>query len=330
MTILLVGDDIGICHILSIRLKSEGFQVVTAATASEAYIQLQQHKDSEDGRAIDLALIDVGIPKLPGVEICQTIKSNPETEDIPVIMITAKSDDSHLEKAFEAGAVDYISKPFKKVELMARIRCALRLKDEMAQRKRQETKLLEITRELRRANSKLAKMSAVDGLTGLFNRRYFDQVFEKEFQRATRSGRPLSLIMVDIDSFKRFNDIKGHQAGDDCLRRIAREFKSIINRPPDLIARYGGEEFALIIPETCEVGALQIADTLRRHVAALNIEHPDSPASDSVTISLGVATITPTRHCSPFDFLASADKALYRSKRTGRNRVTHASTQLAH
>lgn len=344
MSILIVDDDPDIRKLLALRLRSEGYDVIRATSAESAFEQLGLCKcaGSEPGRpqagpqegpkgggehpekiqAVDLVMMDILLPDLSGIEACRRIKESQITRDIPVIMITASSDLKHLEEAFEVGAMDYLAKPFKKVELLARIRSALRLKAEIDQRKKHELELMETARRLQAANVQLEKLSFVDSLTELYNRRYFDEALQKEFNRAMRSGCPLSLVMIDIDAFKPYNDVLGHQAGDECLKAIAREFKKVINRSHDLVARYGGEEFAAILPDTSAKGAFSLAESLRHHVMALSIAHPTGQVLDIVTISLGVACMIPPRHSTPAELVAAADKALYRSKSCGRNRAT--------
>jgi diguanylate cyclase (GGDEF)-like protein len=170
----------------------------------------------------------------------------------------------------------------------------------------------------------LRQFSLMDGLTGIGNRRRFDEFFDTEFRRAVRSGDPLSLIMLDIDYFKSYNDNFGHQAGDRCLIQVAGAITGALCRPGDLAARYGGEEFAVVLPETGEEGAAHMAESIRRRVEALNIAHPASAVAERVTVSLGVATARPTAHDIPNRIIAEADTALYEAKNAGRNRVARA------
>jgi diguanylate cyclase (GGDEF)-like protein len=276
----------------------------------------------EADAGIDLILMDILMPDIRGIDACRKIKSDESLKDIPIILMTASSDDQHLEEAFDAGAMDYIEKPFKKVELLARIRSALRLKSEIDQRKRREQELIVAARDLNEANIKLARLSAVDGLTEVFNRRYFDHAVEKEFQRSIRNQSPISLIMIDIDGFKAFNDCYGHLRGDGCLKQIASALKRIFNRSHDFIARYGGEEFVVVLPETSREGAERLAEALRSRVESLSINHITAPVGTCVTISLGVASMVPQPGNASEELINRADRALYQSKRAGRNRVT--------
>lgn len=322
MSILIVDDDNSIRKVLRIRLVGEGYDVICAANATQAYHHLGLVEGSSFNDSIDLILMDILMPDIRGIDACKAIKSVAALRDIPIILMTASSDAKHLEEAFNAGAMDYIAKPFRKVELLARLRSALRLKIEIDKRHKRERELTEAARDLRIANIKLSKLSELDGLTEVFNRRYFDKGLEKEFQRAMRNHVPLSLIMIDIDGFKAFNDLYGHQIGDQCLKKIAALFRSVINRSHDMVARYGGEEFAVVLPETTEQGAKDFAETLRSQVRALNIEHKAAPVGDKVSISLGTASVVPCVGMVPADLISLADQALYRSKSEGRNRVT--------
>ena len=322
MSILIVDDDTNIRRVLSLRLQAEGFDVDSVESAEMALHRLNHPDPPEQDSDVDLILMDNLMPDLSGIEACRRLKSNPVTRDIPVIIMTAASDIENLRQAFDAGAMDYLSKPFNKVEMTVRIGSALRLKHEIDQRKQHERELMKTTEKLQLANANLKRLSTHDSLTGLYNRRYFDSALSKEYKRAKRSRRPISLIMIDIDWFKDFNDRYGHQAGDDCLRTIAREFGTVINRSHDLVARYGGEEFAIVLPDTPEVGALELAEDLRSHIASLNIRAAMDKGAPGVTISLGVASLVPDMNSEPEQLISAADSALYNAKRLGRNRAT--------
>ncbi len=323
MSILIVDDDSGIRKVLELRLIAEGFAVIAAVDAKDAFGYLGMGTDGDKPtHPIDLILMDILMPDVRGIEACRQIKQYSELRDIPIILMTASSDTQHLEEAFNAGAIDYISKPFKKVELLARIRSALRLKSEIDKRKIHEQELTETTKKLQEANELLTKLSSIDALTDVYNRRYFDQALDREFQRAVRNNYPLSLIMIDVDGFKAYNDRYGHQCGDQCLKSISSALKSAINRSHDFVARYGGEEFAIILPDTSESGATRMAESLIDNVRGLDIEHESAPVGNRVTISLGSASCIPKLGATPPDLIARADKALYQSKTNGRNRNT--------
>lgn len=182
-----------------------------------------------------------------------------------------------------------------------------------------ERKIAEMA--LERANQALDRLAHIDGLTHVANRRRFDKVLENEWLRMYREKKPLSLILADVDYFKQYNDKYGHQEGDDCLVRVAAELTSVIHRPGDLVARYGGEEFVIVLPDTDEAGCLKIAKTMNEKVEGMKIEHADSSVSAYVTISLGVSTITPETTDNWSNFIGMADRAMYRAKNEGRNRV---------
>ena len=259
-----------------------------------------------------------------GIEICKIIKDSEEYKDVPIIMITAKKEKEYLKNAFAAGAHDYIEKPINKIEFLARIKAALRLREEMKKRKAREKELLKTSKKLKKANKKLEKMASMDGLTGLANRRLFDEILEKEMRRAKRKDTVISLIMADIDNFKDYNDNYGHQAGDECLKKIAKAIEDTTNRPADLAARYGGEEFSVILPATDNKGAIKVAEKIRENIISLEIEHEKSEVADFVTLSLGVTSSKINGEVAQKrieEFIEKADKALYEAKENGRNMV---------
>ena len=248
----------------------------------------------------DLILLDVMMPDMDGFEVCRQLMQDQETHKIPVIFVTAKSGESDEELGFNLGAVDYIAKPFVIPIVKARIRNHIRLK--------QQADLLE-------------SLSLLDALTQIPNRRRFDETLTSEWRRATRDETALSLIMIDIDHFKKYNDFFGHGCGDSCLQKVAVELCNSVNRPSDLVARYGGEEFVVILPDTDLSSALKIAERMRRHIEMLALPHA-YPEASIVTISVGVATQTNiTGELSAKILCDAADKALYLAKDSGRNRV---------
>ena len=249
----------------------------------------------------DLILLDVVMPGLDGHEVCKRLKADPRTRGIPVIFISGLSDESDEAKGLEIGAIDYITKPFSPPIVRARVRNHLQLK---------------------RYQNMLERLSVLDGLTGIANRRRFDEALDHEWLRSRRQGTTMSLIIIDVDCFKAFNDNYGHAAGDECLKRVANVLAVGVNRPGDLVARYGGEEFAVIMPETDAAGAIVIAETLRRGVLSLALPHAFSAAGDVISISLGGATVIPARQTQGAEELVKlADARLYEAKHAGRNRV---------
>lgn len=322
MGILIVDDSKDSRDLLKTHLKGAGYKDITVVpSAREAFDALgmnAQHRHTTLFRAI---LMDVVMPEMSGIDACRAIRQDPHLADIPVIMVTAIDEQDSLNDAFEAGATDYITKPVKKVELLARVRSVLRLHQEMERRKVREKELIETLKQLSEANRVLTHLSAQDGLTGLANRRHFDEHFLAEWRRAMRDRQPISLIMADIDHFKLYNDHYGHQGGDDCLKRVAAVFGQVARRPADIAARYGGEEFVLVLPETPLEGAIRIAEEAASSVRALQLPHDKSPVAPYVTLSLGVACVVPNREKEMKELIELADRALYTAKRQGRNRV---------
>ncbi|MDP2806082.1 MAG: diguanylate cyclase [Gallionellaceae bacterium] len=250
--------------------------------------------------APDLILLDVMMPDMDGYEVCRRLKQAPETKNVPVIFVTAKADALDEEYGLSLGAVDYIAKPFHLPIVAARVRNHINLKI--------KTDLLE-------------SQAMLDGMTNIPNRRRFDETLESEWKRSLRSGAQLSLVMADIDYFKRYNDNYGHGVGDECLKKVAASLALSVERPSDLAARYGGEEFVMILPETDIAGARAIAEHFRSRVESLHIPHEHSDASSSVTVSVGVASVVPNADMLPAELLKKADEMLYQAKESGRNRV---------
>ncbi len=275
-----------------------------------------------------IILQDLVMPEVDGMMLVRFYRSNPSTRDVPIVVLSTKDDPAIKSEAFHNGANDYLVKLPDKVELVARIRAHSRShlaqleRDAAYQALRDLQNALESSNaQLEESNRELQRLSSLDGLTGIANRRQFDKTLEQEWQRALRNCAELSLIMIDIDYFKLFNDTYGHQAGDDCLKNVALALARIVHRPSDLVARYGGEEFAVILPETDTEGTLRVAEKMREAVARLSVRHDASKVSDKVTLSIGVACMSPRGGDNPDMLLAAADDALYRAKHAGRNRV---------
>jgi diguanylate cyclase (GGDEF)-like protein len=313
MRILIVDDCPTTCLGLKGLLAQVGYSdTLTAGSFTEALrVITDMHKA---GVGVDLILMDVQLPDTDGIAATLTIKAHNEFEDIPVIMVTAHDDEDTFDRAFAAGASDFISKPVGKVELRARIRSALQLRRELLRGKDRE-------RELERLARKLERMSNQDGLTGIANRRCFDDTLVTEWVRNGREDNPIGLLMIDIDHFKHYNDALGHVDGDACLITVAEAIKAAVHRPGDMVARYGGEEFVVILPNTDYKGAKAVAENIHANIAESSIHHPDSSVSCSVTVSIGVTAGIPTCHNSPEHLVQSADRALYQAKQAGRNRT---------
>jgi diguanylate cyclase (GGDEF)-like protein len=248
----------------------------------------------------DLILLDIIMPGIDGYEVCRRLKSDRRTQNIPVIFITSMNEEADETKGLELGAVDYITKPFSMAIVRARVKTHLELK---------------IHRDM------LEHLSSLDGLTGIPNRRRFDEYFDAEWRIAVRESSLLSLMMIDIDHFKDFNDEYQHLAGDDCLRRVAKNLAASVRRPGDFVARYGGEEFVAVLPRTDAAGASAVGESMRNNIESLNILHSVSPIRNCVTISVGTATLSPSLNISGDMLIKGADDALYQAKKEGRNRV---------
>ena len=251
----------------------------------------------------DLVLLDVVMPGLDGHEVCRRLKADPATRDIPVIFVTAHSDEAAETLGLALGAVDFISKPVNPAIVRARVRTHLLLKAQ---------------------SDLLRQWVYIDGLTGVHNRRHFDERLTAEWGRAVRHGTALSVVLLDVDFFKPFNDHYGHQAGDDCLRQLAATLKASVKRPGDLVARYGGEEFVCLLPDTDLPGALDLAQQLGDQVGTLALPHAASSVAPVVTVSLGVCTKRDSTAGSAAALLREADAQLYIAKSRGRNQASGA------
>jgi len=289
---LLVVDDQPANVQVLYKVFAADHQVFMATTGEQALSVIAQQRP-------DLVLLDVMMPGMDGHAVCLQMKAAPEMRDIPVIFVTAQNDAAAEARGLEQGAVDFISKPIAPQIVRARVRTHLLLKAQ---------------------GDLLRQWVYMDGLTNVGNRRRFDEALASEWGRAVRQREPLSVVMIDVDHFKRFNDDYGHQAGDDCLRRVAGALKSSLRRPTDLLARYGGEEFACLLPDTDVHGASALAEMLGQRVRELGIEHRLG-VDGVVSVSLGVATKPAELTVSAAALLREADVQLYRAKSQGRSQA---------
>ncbi len=290
--ILVVEDQVVNVHMIYALLAND-YDVLVATDGEQG---LQQCRSMVP----DLILLDVNLPKINGYEVCRQLQSDPVTRAIPVIFLTARADTASEVEGFELGAVDYISKPINGTILRARVKSQVTI-----QRQRDALRALLLT----------------DALTGVPNRRHFDLELQRQWTHCQRKGGSLALLMIDIDYFKLYNDHYGHQLGDACLAAVAQCCAALVRRPLDTFARYGGEEFAAILSETTAIGAAALAQRMVAQVRALQRAHAASPLGGVLSISVGVASETPTLQRDCTQLLQQADAHLYRAKQGGRNRA---------
>ena len=266
-------------------------------------------------------LQDLVMPGLDGLTLVREYRNNPATRDIPIIVLSTKEDPLIKSAAFAAGANDYLVKLPDNIELVARIRYHSRSYMTLLQRDEAYRALRVSQQQLLDTNLVLQRLMNSDGLTGLSNRRHFDEYLELEWRRAIREQTQLSLMMIDVDYFKAYNDNFGHLEGDEALRQVAKAIRSSCSRPSDLPARYGGEEFALVLPNTSPGGARLLAEKLRQTVAGMNIPHIAPNEGASLTVSIGLSTVVPQVGSHSRQVIQSADQGLYAAKHNGRNQV---------
>lgn len=290
---LLIVDDEKQNRLLLTELFGTTYKIIQAKNGVQALEKARQHRP-------DLILLDVLMPEMDGMGVLRELKRDDATRLIPVIFITALDSATDEENGLNLGAVDYISKPFHPPIVRVRVRNQLQLVHQQ--------RLLE-------------QLASLDGLTGIPNRRQFDATLLKEWHRCQRNQQPLSLIVADVDFFKKYNDALGHAAGDRVLQEVAATLRQAARRPGDLVARYGGEEFVLLLPETNATGAQALAEGLQQLLHSKALPHPDSSLGPWLTMSMGGNTIVPSTTALDPEFFALADAALYRAKHQGRNQV---------
>ncbi len=295
--ILLIDDSRLIAHVAKTILTKRGHKVILA---QDGLAGMEAAKSEQP----DLILLDLIMPVMDGYQVCQELKEEESTKEIPVIMLTSKAEPADKVKGLEIGALDYVTKPFDEGELVARVNVQLQL------RQLHET--------LQEKNRQLQELANKDGLTGLYNHRYFQEQLSKDFLRAKRYHENLSCVLLDIDHFKEFNDTHGHQTGDVILSTLGRVIEDSI-RDSDLVARYGGEELALILYHTDGPAAFHLAERLRQTVESHEVH--DKGNVLHITISLGIATFPSEQISDSKELIECADKALYQAKENGRNRV---------
>jgi len=304
--ILVVEDNRLQAEFIMDFLKRRGYDVILAETGASA---IKSAKTSP----VDLILLDLVLPDIGGNEVCRWIRHDPETKDIPIIILTAKADTPDKVAGLEAGADDYLPKPFDEAELNARIYAVMRMKalqDELKERNKQ---LEELTK-------RLELMAITDHLTGIYNRRHFEKIIETEFAKVLRYNISLSCLMIDVDHFKRINDRYGHDVGDYVLKKIAELISSSL-REVDVIARWGGEEFIVLLPNTTKEDAKGVAERILKSVSEYRFK--GLPSDERVTVSIGIASVGDEMVDKWERLIKVADDALYKAKTMGRNRVEY-------
>jgi len=302
-------------------------EMVRRALFPESGIAFHYCRDAESAAAAvrdfrpTVILQDLIMPGISGLELLRRYRDCPQTARVPVVMLSSREEASVKSEAFSLGANDYLVKLPDPVELIARVRFHSTAYLAQIQRDEAYRALRESQRQLLEMNLELERLNNVDGLTGLSNRKHLDAYLDAEWRRCVRARTPLSLLMVDVDHFKLYNDSCGHVAGDEVLRQVAGVLRDGCRRPADLPARYGGEEFAIVLPDIAAAELPRFGEALRRAVSELELPHPNSPTARQITVSIGAATARPSPAAKAMDLVSAADRALYEAKRQGRNRV---------
>ncbi|PLX73526.1 MAG: diguanylate cyclase response regulator [Desulfuromonas sp.] len=307
LKILVAEDDNFTRDVIEEILISNNYDVVTSADGLFALQKIN------DGNNFDLIVSDMDMPNMNGLELINNIRK--DGIDIPVVILTGNQEVKIAIEALKNGANDYI---IKDENISDTLIMSIEQVIETYLLKLENIRLVE---ELARKNQELERLSYLDGLTGIPNRRYFDQTIRQEWNRALREESSLALVLIDIDFFKVYNDVYGHQSGDQCLQRVAQCLSQTLHRSSDFVARYGGEEFVAVLPKTSIAEAETLANKMRYNLAEQELEHKGSNVAKHVTISVGVSCFTPPESSTIDQLISDADEALYSAKRNGRNQV---------
>lgn len=301
MKILLVEDSQTLRHATSALIRNAGHEVIIAENG-EAALQLIENTP------VDMIIMDVEMPGLSGFETTRLMREWLGGFWLPIIFVTGNSDDESYREGIDAGGDDYLIKPISPVIFEAKIKALERITD--------------MRNQLHALNKKLETLSQIDGLTEIYNRRTFFEMAKREWLKTARMRQSVTILMIDIDHFKLYNDHYGHPAGDVNLKRVAQAIKQSLHRPSDILARYGGEEFIAFLPDTDRWDSVHVAERIRQAVENLRLEHCKSPTQNTVTVSIGGAVSAQTTGTNIDDLVILADKALYQAKDLGRNTVS--------
>ena len=307
---ILIVDDESINVSILVEMLDEEYNLLGATDGATAL------EIANSDEKVDLILLDIIMPEMDGYEVAYQLKHNKKTSEIPFIFLTTKSDTQSIVKGFQEGAVDYISKPFAKEELLARVHNHLQLLNALRT-------LQEKMDELKQSKKDLQKLSITDEMTKLYNRRYFNEVFKKELNRVKRGDKSISFLMLDVDHFKLYNDTYGHQEGDNVLLKIGEVLNSFSKRAGDFAFRLGGEEFGIIFHENSASQALKFANNLLKAIESLKIPHANNSVSEFITVSIGLVYKNIDKTTTVETIYKEVDDCLYEAKKSGRNRVVN-------
>lgn len=311
--ILIVDDTKANLISLEAILEGDNLKIITAYNGNDALKILLKRK-------IDIILLDIQMPGMNGFEVAELMRANNKTKDIPIIFITAiNKEEEHIFKGYELGAVDYLYKPISNEILKSKVKVFVKLNEQTKIIEEKTRALEEKIIQLEIVEKRLNHLVRIDELTGVLNRRAFEEIFNLKWERTIKSKECFSALMIDIDNFKNFNDTYGHLKGDECLKNVAKVIEKTLKRVTDKVARLGGEEFVVLLPETDSKGAKIIAEEIRENIEGLEILNKGMDTSDFVTVSIGVSSVVATKFIEKREIIDYADKALYVAKKNGKN-----------